>query len=117
MPSICGRAERWSEKKRLSASGRYFGWTCMSRRQPTSASVPKARAMRLLFDIVDPLGTELVHERARLHQVEHRIRGFNDQEEAVARCMRHEFRNIEYRMIRFRQTVHREHANDGRKRR
>src|SRR5579884_2716493 len=40
--STMGRAERWSSKKWLSASGLYFGSSCISRRQPTSARLRSA---------------------------------------------------------------------------
>src|SRR5215213_3222760 len=93
VPSISGRALDVSRKKTLSRSGRYFGWLCMSCRQPVThrrqhtagrrQSVRLAGPRRLRLDLIDLSCSEALEKCARLLEIEFRVVGFDRQEQSV----------------------------------
>src|SRR5690349_4610843 len=96
----------------------YFGWSCMSWRQPAPISAAvmmkrhhaagKADGVRERRPLIGNGGhlprSERLQKRARAFQIELGVSRFDAQEEAVAAGER-EARNVEHRMIRLRQSV------------
>src|SRR5919108_5252451 len=104
VPSTSGRALDPLLKKSLDRSGRYFGWLCMSCRQPVSAMTDNAAAMSLVLDFIDLSRSQGLEKLERLHAVELRIRGL-DREEQLVLARANERRHVEDRVIRHRQPV------------
>src|SRR5476649_1165778 len=136
VPSTSGRAERASLKKADSRSGMYFGWSCMSWRhaEPDKPAISHENAKtrnQILFVLScfrgDPItrgsvcnGRDLprvqrFEEVARRFDVELGILRLDAEEEPVTAGQR-EPRQVEDRVIRHRQAVEREHAEDARQR-
>src|SRR5215471_3502625 len=130
--STSGRALEPFLKNMLSRSGIAFGWLCMSCRQPVSAAstqnpasaserpdlgprTSELDALRLNFAY--PRRIESLQEIHRLTLVELRVRGFHEQEEAVAARVLREALHVEDRVIRHRQAVEHDHPDDRGQRR
>src|SRR5450432_2096174 len=117
-PGSSGREARRSSKKLLPASGLYFGWSCMSCRQEATSSVSGNRTTARL-DLPRNFAylprSQTFEKFSRGLGVELRIVRFDAEEEAVARRSA-ETIHIENRMVRHRQAIQAEHAQDGRKR-
>src|SRR5439155_14089019 len=120
VPSTGGRAPDPSSKKSLSASGFTFGWLNMSWRQAATAThrarTAPARHARPApasgLDIEHSARAEIGEKGPRRRLVELRVLGLDAQEVAVPARQR-EARNVEHRMVRRRQAVQGEHAEDG----
>src|SRR6266542_197349 len=135
VPSTSGRALEPSEKNALDRKPRYFGWLCMSWRQPVITTREKAEgrrqraftqragrrrsasripdpASRLLGDIVHLRGAEILEERARPGVIELRIDRLDREEEAVLARVRGEPFDVEHGVIRHRKAVQPEHPQD-----
>src|SRR4051812_22858790 len=102
----------------------YFGWSCMSRRQPdTTINARAATAAKkncLPLSVVGSVGNgrdlprvQRFEKAARRFQLELGILRLDAQEEAVA-ARQGEARHVEHRVIRLRQAVQREHAEHAR---
>src|SRR5439155_649645 len=48
VPATCGRAERSSPKNVLFRKGRYFGWSCMSRRHAINRNIARRTQSRFI---------------------------------------------------------------------
>ena len=93
VPGTGWRSERPSEKKVVGSYGKYFGWMCMSRRQPARSTTIIPRDARLrprahvrpdpagrrpapmrernsAFNFVDSVRLQALKKRARLDQIE-----------------------------------------------
>src|SRR5258708_15903344 len=121
VPATGGGALEPFLKNMLSRSGIAFGWLCMSCLQPEAAarrpSAMRANGQRrtangvLGLNFVHLAGVEPLQEIARLHAVELRVGRLDQQEEFVpARAL--ESRDVEHRVIRHRQPVQQDHADD-----
>src|SRR5436190_17220143 len=122
VPSTSGRADRESPKNVDSRSGTYFGWSCMSWRhaaktrhaatedtKDTKDTEDAGERRGLVRNCGDLPRTEGRQELARPFEVEFRVGGLDAEEEAVPARQR-ETRHVEYRVIRLRQAVQRQHA-------
>src|SRR5438105_10967589 len=131
VPGMRGRADMPSAKKSLGSSGSYLGWLAIfclqevrrqkaeSRRKNTNsrprgaALLPSAFCPLPLPGNIDDLAwMECLEELPDAVEVELRIAGLDDQEELVARGLI-EAPHVEDGVIRQRQTVEGEHAEDG----
>src|SRR5262245_46817985 len=105
VPSTSGRTERSSGQKAPLANGLYFGWSCMSWRQPARTRT-RPTSGSLVFNC-HHLGRPLRFEEfARADQIELRIIGFDAQEVEI-RARPQETRVVEDRMIGAREAVQR----------
>src|SRR5687767_3122836 len=83
VPSTSGRALDPSAKNVVELSGRYFGWLCMSCRQPTdSASPTRASSSGLVRDLIDLSRAQSLEELGGAAPIELRVGGLDRQEEA-----------------------------------
>src|SRR3954451_4246890 len=133
VPGIRGRADMPSAKKSLGSSGSYLGWFDIFWRQETRRQKPETRrkkpSMRSLDapllvsafwflvslprDIDNLPRVQCLEELPDAVEVELRIARLDDEEELVARGLM-EPPHVEDGVIRHRQAVQREHAEDGR---
>src|SRR5438132_8358186 len=127
-----GRADMPSAKKSLGSSGSYLGCTAIFWRQATSNIVRPSAARdplracargsladwaarddkRSPRDIGHLPRIERLQKIPRLVEIELRIARLDHQKKFVARRLI-ESRHVEHRVIRHRQSVEREHAEDG----
>src|SRR5688500_1717546 len=114
VPSTSGRALEPSAKRVLGRSGRYFGWLCMSCRQPAAATRQNAAARSLRLDLIDFPCSEALEKCPSPLPVEAWIVRFDRQEQAVLARMFAEALDVEHRVVRHRQPVHQDHRQDGR---
>src|SRR5215813_7403445 len=116
VPSTSGRALEPFLKKMLSRSGIDFGELCMSCRQADTASSPAASSRRVLWlDFIDLARIEPLQEVQRALAIELRILRFDQQEELVAARVLEPL-DVERRVVRHRQAVQDDHADDRRDR-
>src|SRR4051812_33431344 len=135
VPGMRGRADMPSAKKSLGSSGSYLGWLGIFWRQAVSASISSSASTRRR-DAAGPAGEtpalrcaalrcvdlprdidnlprmECLEELPDAVKVELRIAGLDDEEELVARGLI-EAPHVEDGVIRHRQSVEGEHAEDG----
>src|SRR3954453_7179848 len=132
VPGMRGRADMPSAKKSLGSSGAYLGWLDIFCRQETRTQKPETRrkkpSMRSLEapllvsafwflvslprDIDNLPRVECLEELPNAVEVELRIAGLDDEEELVARGLI-EAAHVEDGVIRHRQAVEGEHAEDS----
>ena len=110
-------------RNRLGRSGMYFGWSCMSCRQPAPARAASSQQPAHACEHLDPMlvrnfrhlpRLQSLQKLARLLAIEQRVGGFDAQEETVARCQR-ESRHVEHRMVRHGQPAQRQQSQHGRR--
>src|SRR5437870_10420901 len=77
VPATIGRAERASEKNVDSRSGMYFGWSCMSCRQPALSNTDRAK--RLVFNGSDLARLQRFKKLARFLEIELRVARLDDE--------------------------------------
>src|SRR5438876_7859258 len=82
VPATIGRAERASEKNVDSRSGMYFGWSCMSCRQPALSNTDRAK--RLVFNGTDLARLQRFKKLARFLEIELRVARLDDEKKTVA---------------------------------
>src|SRR5579863_10011729 len=134
VPGTTGRSERPSPKKLVGSSDTYFGWTCMSRRQPArtpanSTAAATARAIRPArrpkanlpssggpssdINFEDSIGIQALQKRFRPCKIELLIARGDAQKKPVGPRLG-ELREIEHRKILRGQPVQRQHAKSCR---
>src|SRR5262245_12779414 len=139
VPSTSGCADAPPGSTALASSGSYRGASCMSWRQAVE-NVSKGRRKKekgknaarrrpavsafflfpfslyeftLFLNFHHPARLETVQERACLFEIEFRIGRFDHEEEAIRGRMLRKPLRVEDRVIRLRQSVERQHAEDG----
>src|SRR5712672_3253357 len=87
----------------------------MSSRQPVKANSIKAPVERanLFFNFGHLFWIQLLQELPGLGEIEFRVSGFDTQKETVYRRVCRERRDVEHRMIRHGQLIHRKHSEHG----
>src|SRR5579875_709843 len=134
VPGTGGRSERPSAKNLLGQSGKYFGWICISSRQPESIRASPARQpaicrrlraiserpsnppkQKSVLNLIDSMRLQLFQKRFRPRQIEVLVARLDAQEKLV-RGREREAVHVEYRVIGPRQTVQGQHAHHRRNR-
>src|SRR4051812_21955405 len=76
-PAGTGRAERLSGKKALYARGRYFGWSCISRRQAQRQTAPIRSGSLLIVHLPERDWLEAAQEARGAGEIEPVIARFD----------------------------------------
>src|SRR5688572_14556362 len=116
VPSTSGRALEPSANSVLGRSGRYFGWLCMSCRQPAAATRQNAAANSLWLDLIDFPCSEALEKCARPVAVELWILRFDREKKTILAGVFAKAFDVEHRVVRHRQPVHQDHRQHGRER-
>src|SRR5579864_1025850 len=124
--SSSGRSERPSVKKSEGDNGRFLGCRAISclrlhpARTRPAANTPAARIRRtgersealIIFHLENVRSLELLQKTSRIREMKPRVAGLDAQIEAVAGGVPRETIDVEQRMMRTRQAIEREHAEN-----